>query len=262
MVTAIDIDPSLYRKIAEVVTEVEKVDKDKRNDFHGYDYASAEAILTVLRGPLAAKHVALMPSISDVSERPYTTDKGRESVITTIRVTFTFVDGDTGSMHRCDWAGQGDDPGDKGLGKAYTNALKTFLRDVFLLPQGDDPEADSKTDERSGSRQSSGPRRSSGGGAASDAQKKFLRQLITQNSLNAEVMDALFRGAGFARGEGEKVNDAINRLSKQQCSTLIEAIKDGPVRTGESDVPSSPDEFTHPEPVEDPTLPFDPSVPS
>jgi hypothetical protein len=100
-----------------------------------------------------------------------------------------------------------------------------------------------------------------GGALASDKQKKFLRTLITQNNLTAEIMDTLFKGAGFQREDGEKVNDAINRLSKQQCSTLIETIKDGAVKTGESDVPSDASDFERPPIVDDGTLPFDPGVP-
>jgi hypothetical protein len=46
---------------------------------------------------------------------------------------------------------------DKGVGKALTNAIKTFLRQQFLLPWAqDDPEADEGSDARAGGR-SDGP---------------------------------------------------------------------------------------------------------
>jgi hypothetical protein len=137
-----DRAPGLYAKIAQVVTEVGEVAKTGTNDFHGYKYVTAETILTALRKPLAEKQVALLSSVTAIEERAYKTSRGNESIITTVHVDFTFVDGATGEMHRCSWAGQGDDPADKGLGKAYTNAIKTFLREQFLLPQGDDPEGD------------------------------------------------------------------------------------------------------------------------
>ena len=73
---------------------------------------------------------------------------------------------------------------------------------------------------------------------ATDKQKKFLRTLITQNRLDVVVMGALLTGVGRPLQEGEKVNDVINTLSRDQCSTLIETIKDGAIPTGESDVPS------------------------
>jgi hypothetical protein len=240
-----DVDPGLYAKIANVIKAVEQVEKTGTNTFHGYKYATAEAVFTVIRGPLAEQGVVILPSLTSVDHRDYTTAGGKQSTITTAHVQFTFVDTETGAMHRCDWAGQGDDPADKGWGKAATNAAKTFLREAFLLPQGDDPESDPTTDERAGDRASSGTHRSSGGGLATDAQKKFLRQLITQNKLDADIIDRLFTGVGFARSEGEKVNDAINRLSKGQCSSLIEFIKEGAVPTGGTDVPAEPG-FEHP----------------
>lgn len=145
-------DGKLYAKLAEVVAEVGYVGKDGKNEFQNYRYTSAEALLATIRGPLSQRGVVLMPSLTALSEREYTTSKGKASIITTAHVRFTLVDGESGQSHECDWAGQGDDPADKGLGKAYTNAIKTFLREQFLIPQGDDPEADSKTDERGADR--------------------------------------------------------------------------------------------------------------
>jgi hypothetical protein len=98
------------------------------------------------------------------------------------------------------------------------------------------------------------------GALASDKQKKFLRTLITQKNLNADILDRLFAGVQFAREDGEKANDAINRLNKNQCSGLIETIKDGPIPNGVSDVPADPGDFAR-EPV-DPEPMFDPSVAS
>src|SRR5690348_7328304 len=123
----------LAAKIAEVVAEVGYVKKDGRNDFQGYNYTSAEALLAAIRAPLSARKVALMPSLDRIDEREYTTSKGKASVITTAYVKFTFIDGESGEQHECTWAGQGDDPADKGLGKSFTNAIKTFLREAFLI---------------------------------------------------------------------------------------------------------------------------------
>src|SRR4051812_47265502 len=130
-----DAKSSLYTKLAEVMGEVVSVDKDGRNDFHRYDYASAEQVMRSLRGPLLRRNVVLIPSVVDITEREFLTPKGKTSTLTTVRVKFTFVDGDSGESHECEWAGAGDDPADKGLYKAYTGAIKTFLRETFLLPQ-------------------------------------------------------------------------------------------------------------------------------
>lgn len=144
-------------KLAQVVKQVSGVEKDGVNAFHKYSYTSAEAMLRAIRGPLAEAGVTLLPTLDRVEEREVKTAKGGASTITTAYVQFEFVDHDTGNSYISKWAGQGDDPADKGLGKAYTNAIKTFLREAFLIPQGDDPEADTQTDKRSADRVSSEP---------------------------------------------------------------------------------------------------------
>jgi ERF superfamily len=147
------VKPTLHSKLADVVAELGYVAKDGKNEFQNYRYTSAEAILSAVRGPLSAKGITLTPSLTAISDREYTTSKGKASIVTTVHVTFTFTDGATGEESRSEWAGQGDDPADKALGKAYTNAVKTFVRLAFLIPQGDDPEADNITDARAADRE-------------------------------------------------------------------------------------------------------------
>ena len=210
---------SLYRKLAEITAEVSGVEKDGTNTFHKYSYTSAEAMLRALRGPLSSRGVALLPSVVDVSERDITTSNGKSSTITTVRMSFTFVDGETGETHACEWAGQGDDPADKGLGKAYTNAVKTFLREAFLIPQGDDPEADTKTDERasqrvSASRSPAAPVRSaSAARLLTDDERDRVRAAIGASILDS---DSLLRGVGVSS------YDELTVAHARQIHTLLE----------------------------------------
>ena len=196
---------TLYAKLAEVTAEVGYVAKDGHNDFQNYDYTSAEAVLAALRGPLSARKVVLMPSVTALSEREYTTTKGKASVITTVHVSFTFVDGESGERHECSWAGQGDDPGDKGLGKAYTSAVKTFLRGQFLIPQGNDPEADSGADERSRERSASATSRP-----------------VSQEALPAEVVHMLL-------GEIKQARMPMDWLRMQLAAVGLQNVPDGPL---------------------------------
>ena len=144
-----DAPQTLAAKIAEVILEVSNVEKDGHNDFQNYDYTSAEALLGVIRKPLASRGVVVLPKLGAIEERGAITPKGKATTITTAHVTYVFVDTATGEREECPWAGSGDDPSDKGLYKAYTGAAKTFLRQAFLLPMGDDPEADTEADKRS-----------------------------------------------------------------------------------------------------------------
>ena len=197
----------LHAKLAEVVLEVGGVEKDGRNDFHKYDYTSAEAMLRAIRGPLASRGVVLMPSLNRIEERTVKTAKGGESTITTVWVTFMLVDSETGSSQACEWAGQGDDPADKGLGKAYTNAIKTFLREQFLIPQGDDPEADKKTDERAAGRVASPPKPQTNG----------------ETSLTPEQRKALYEAALLAGKSPEQWKLQMTALGVKNSSELTPA---------------------------------------
>jgi hypothetical protein len=143
----------------------------------------------------------------------------------------------------------------QGQGSAITYARRYALCAVLNLVADDDDDGARAAAGRSQQTPRNSP------DLATPAQKKFLRQLVTQHSLKPDVMDTLLRGVEFTRGEGEKVNDAINRLTRGQCSTLIETIKDGPVRTGESDAtpPDAGSEFVH-EPA-DPDETFERTTP-
>jgi hypothetical protein len=225
---------SLHAKVAKVITAtVEGVTKDGRNTFHGYDYTTAETILRAIRDPLAENGLALMPSLDSIEERTIKTAKGGESTITTVWVTFKLVDSETGQEAEMRWAGQGDDPADKGLGKAYTNAIKTFLREQFLLPQGDDPEADKRTDERAaervgGSNGQTQRRSSNSGTKASDGQVKLMAVKAKQAGLTDVNRDLLLRNRfGIER---------LDEMPHSRVNEWLEAVKQ-PIPTGESDIP-------------------------
>lgn len=135
----LDPEISLYAKLAQVTAEVGYVQKRGYNDFHKYAYVTEADLVDAVREKLAARNVILIPSAPSVT---------REGNLTTVTMSFTFCDGDSNQTLTVEWAGTGEDKGDKGLYKAYTGAVKYFLMKTFLIPTGDDPEADTVTDKR------------------------------------------------------------------------------------------------------------------
>jgi hypothetical protein len=227
---------SLYRKLAEVTAEVGHVPKRGRNDFHKYDYVTEADLLDAVRAKLADRHVAVIPSLHEIRERE--TDR---SIVTTATVTFTFVDGDTGAMHAAQWAGQGDDPADKGLYKAYTGAMKYFVMKAFLIPTGDDPEADAATDQRVNSpdsaRQPAKPQVRDPHAPASGPQKGAIKR---------KLADA----RAWAGSIGIEWDGNPETLRKGDASALLDALHSGkPIPTGQSDVSSDPSGFEVREPT-------------
>lgn len=123
----------LAKKLAEVMAAVDRVPKNGRNEFHKYDYATEADIAAAVRQELAKRHVVILPSV--VSHE-------READITTLGMEFLIVDGESGESFSRPWLGVGQDKGDKGGYKAMTGGEKTFLLKLFLIPTGDDPEAE------------------------------------------------------------------------------------------------------------------------
>lgn len=147
----------LARKLVEVARQIDAIEKAGHNRAQNYDFATAESIITDVRGPLLERGVLVLAGESTLEERLRTTSGGGETAVTTVHLTFTLLDSETGAVIELPWLGRGEDPMDKGISKALTNALKTFLRQQFLLPWAqDDPESDEGSDARAG-RGSDGP---------------------------------------------------------------------------------------------------------
>lgn len=133
---------SLASKLVEVQDEIGYIAKRGRNDHHNYDYALAADVIDAARRHLTERNVLLVPSVAGEATT-YPAGKGH---VTSVPMLYRFIDGETGETLEIPLVGSGFDTGDKGVYKAYTGALKYLLLGTFLVPTGDDPEADAKTD--------------------------------------------------------------------------------------------------------------------
>lgn len=142
----------LVTKLANILGEIGKVPKSGRNTFHNYDYVTENDLVYAVRDKLSAAGIFVFTSVESQSHEVFK-DTGRDgqektSLLTTVTTKHTFVDGETGEQFSVLSQGQGSDVGDKGGYKAITGAMKYFLYKCFMIPTGDDPEADDKTDKR------------------------------------------------------------------------------------------------------------------
>lgn len=122
---------AVAKKILEVMKRIDGIAKDKRNEFHKYDYVSDEAIVTAIRKAMIEVGLVAIPNQHDYK---------RDGDIVTLAVGYTLIDVETGEGLNTTAYGEGKDSGDKAVYKAATGAEKYFFLKTFLIPTGDDPE--------------------------------------------------------------------------------------------------------------------------
>jgi hypothetical protein len=135
----------LYAKLREVAEAIPFIEKRGQNGHHKYNFAQAVDVVRDVRKQLLERKIIVVPGTVPGSIR-HLTETGGKGFVTTVDLTYQFVDTQTGVSVTVPWTGAGADVGgDKGLYKAYTGGLKYALLSLFLLPTTDDPEHDALT---------------------------------------------------------------------------------------------------------------------
>lgn len=196
----------LVTKIAGVVLEVKHVPKRGYNAHHKYDYVTESDMVEALRDSLAKANVVMVPSYEHIET--IKTDKG---LLVTIRGTFTFTDGTDKYDVRTIGSGY-DIPGDKAVYKAMTGAQKYALKQLFLIPTGDDPERDG--DEVSKDVGSNRGSEQAGGGTTSSATARTSVGMAARDAGKDEGSGQPARGGRaseatvtFGKNKGKKLSD-------------------------------------------------------
>lgn len=147
----------LHAKLADIVRALGYVAKTGKNAHFGYAFAEASVIMAEVRGELAERGIAFHAAVIDATRIPC-----GSQVLTQVRMKYTLVDSETGEQWDSEWMGEGSDAQDKGMNKSFTASLKYWLINTFLLPLGDDPEADDATDKATYPQQAARPATHSG----------------------------------------------------------------------------------------------------
>lgn len=132
----------ILAKLHAIMTELDYIQKDKKNAFHGYNYASEKAIKEAVHAQLVKHGVVFLLSTSNVRRETFVTDKQKRGAVTDLDASYKFYDVESGEFVEGTFTGCGDDGADKGTYKAITGAIKYILTTTFLIPTGDDPEED------------------------------------------------------------------------------------------------------------------------
>jgi hypothetical protein len=134
---------TLAGKIARITGHVGTIEKRGYNAFHKYNYVTEADLVGAVRQYLAAAGIIIVPDVI----KTRLLRENTENPITEVIIEYTVTDGTNSFTFKM--PGHGADKGDKGVYKAITGSQKYALMKLFKIETGDDPERDTKVDERS-----------------------------------------------------------------------------------------------------------------
>lgn len=139
----------IAKKLVNVMIECGHIAKNGLNSYHQYKYATAEDVLLKVNTALTKNKIAsvVIPEIASMVD--VTNLKGNTEHLVTVNVQIKLIDSESGECVDLFGIGSGQDAGDKAVIKAQTAAIKYAYMMSLCIATGDDPEADTKTDENS-----------------------------------------------------------------------------------------------------------------
>lgn len=200
---------ALITKLVSVMKEVDRVPKNGRNEFHGYQYALERDIVDAVRGRLAGLGVFITTSVASAA---------KQGDLTEITTEHTFHDAETGESLTVTGYGQGQDKGDKGGYKAITGAIKYFLLKNFLIATGDDPEHD----DASATREPASPKRDERAQEpATPAQVNLISALARETGMDAtnDIYAKMGIQGAPSKRQATQIIDRLQELKVQRKQT-------------------------------------------
>ena len=139
----------IAKKLVNVMIECGHIAKNGLNSYHQYKYATTEDVLLKVNTALTKNKIAsiVIPEIASMVD--VTNLKGNTEHLVTVNVQIKLIDSESGECVDLFGIGSGQDAGDKAVMKAQTAAIKYAYMMSLCIATGDDPEADTKTDENS-----------------------------------------------------------------------------------------------------------------
>lgn len=124
---------AILGKLHLVMTEVDYIQKDGKNSFQKYSYASEYAIKEKFHEAFTKHKIIFQFSTSNVRI---------ENGLTFLDCSYAFHDVESGESLSGTFVGSGAGRDEKGNYAAVTGAIKYILTSNFIVPTGDDPEDD------------------------------------------------------------------------------------------------------------------------
>lgn len=216
----------IIKAIHEVKNNVQYVQKDGKNTFHNYNYASEGALIAALHPAIQAAGLVIVPSGQEL--RPID-EHGNTHIV--MSYTLTHISGAVWPDKLIAYGAGGDRSskgtvGDKGTYKALTGVNKYFLRQLFQIETGTDPEKEGAKDKDKGKGAAKKETSRATGGAevqkVTAAQLTRMRAIASDFEWETEAVKALIKKHGYDSSKDIENWEDYNKI----CKTL-QAGQDG-----------------------------------
>jgi len=138
------VGAELAQALAQACGAVEALNLDGFNAYHRYHYPTIAQVRERARQALAAAGVTFLPSIVRVGRMSRKSDS-KEIKVTVVEIECLLVHASGQTISRR-WIGESEDVSDKGVQKAASAAIKSFLINTLLMPVAEEENDDNGGD--------------------------------------------------------------------------------------------------------------------
>ena len=214
--------PLIFKKIIEVMADINAIGKDRRNQQQGFQFRGIDDVMNELHGSLAKCGVFVLPTVLEETRTTGKTKNGGDMFYTRLKINFGFYAED-GSHVDAVVIGEAMDTGDKASNKALSIGLKYAMLQVFCIPTEDEKDPDAESPQPAAGTMQQQPQQKKPaakfdfepkGGETTPAEKKELGGL-----LSTKYPDG---GAVFSKAEAKKYSDMRKDYTARE---VIETIR-------------------------------------
>lgn len=213
--------PLIYKKIIEVMADINAIGKDRRNQQQGFQFRGIDDVMNELHSSLAKCGVFVLPNVLEETRTTGKTARGGDMFYTRLKINFGFYAED-GSHVDAVVIGEAMDTGDKASNKALSIGLKYAMLQVFCIPTEDDKDPDAVSPQPAAGTMQQQPQQKKPaakfdfepkGGETTPAEKKELGGL-----LSTKYPDG---GAVFSKAEAKKYSDMRKDYTAREVIEII-----------------------------------------
>ena len=214
--------PLIFKKIIEVMADINAIGKDRRNQQQGFQFRGIDDVMNELHSSLAKCGVFVLPKVLEETRTTGKTSRGGDMFYTRLKINFGFYAED-GSHVDAVVIGEAMDTGDKASNKALSIGLKYAMLQVFCIPTEDEKDPDAVSPQPAAGTMQQQPQQKKTaakfdfepkGGETTPAEKKEIGGLLASKYTNGAPV--------FSKDEAKKYSAMRKDYTARE---VIDAIK-------------------------------------